>query len=99
MPGFDRTGPMGQGPMTGRGLGNCGAGRGVSQGGAVYGRGRGFGFGQGRGFGFGPAAARGYAPAQPAAQDEASWLRNQADALEAELQGIKARLSELDRDS
>lgn len=24
MPKFDGTGPMGQGPMTGRGLGNCG---------------------------------------------------------------------------
>ncbi|OAA31606.1 hypothetical protein AT15_05915 [Kosmotoga arenicorallina S304] len=23
MPGFDRTGPMGEGPMTGRGLGYC----------------------------------------------------------------------------
>jgi len=24
MPGFDRTGPLGEGPMTGRGLGRCG---------------------------------------------------------------------------
>jgi len=39
MPRFDGTGPMGQGPMTGRGLGSCGGGMG-------YGR------GQGRGFGF-----------------------------------------------
>jgi len=27
MPGFDKTGPMGQGPMTGRGFGPCGLGK------------------------------------------------------------------------
>lgn len=40
MPGQDRTGPNGQGPMTGRGLGLCGNG-GIR---------RGFGRGCGRGF-------------------------------------------------
>lgn len=38
MPRFDGTGPLGQGPMTGRGLGPCGGGMG-------YGRGYGRGFG------------------------------------------------------
>ena len=38
MPGQDKTGPFGQGPLTGRGLGPCG---------------RGFGFRRGRGFGRG----------------------------------------------
>ncbi len=42
MPRLDQTGPMGQGPMTGRGIGPCGGG---------LGRGRGLGFGA-RGFGF-----------------------------------------------
>ncbi|MBU4347911.1 DUF5320 domain-containing protein [Patescibacteria group bacterium] len=37
MPNQDKTGPMGQGPRTGRGLGPCGEG--TRQG---YGRGRGF---------------------------------------------------------
>lgn len=37
MPGFDRTGPLGQGPMTGRGMGYCGKG---------FSRGRGFGMGR-----------------------------------------------------
>ena len=37
MPGQDRTGPMGQGPLTGRGLGPCGMG-------FRRGCGRGFGF-------------------------------------------------------
>ncbi len=56
MPGGDRTGPLGFGPLTGRGLGYCagynhpgyyvppGWGRGF---------GRGWGWGRGRGFGFG----------------------------------------------
>jgi hypothetical protein len=37
MPGFDRTGPRGLGPMTGRGMGCCG--RGMRRG---YGRGYGY---------------------------------------------------------
>lgn len=37
MPGFDRTGPRGMGPMTGRGMGPCKRGR-------AYGRGLGRGF-------------------------------------------------------
>ncbi|MHA1671064.1 MAG: DUF5320 domain-containing protein [Promethearchaeota archaeon] len=60
MPGGDRTGPRGQGPMTGRGLGYCagydspgftaGAGYGLGRG---YGRGYGRGWGRGRGYGMG----------------------------------------------
>jgi hypothetical protein len=58
----------------------------------------GFGGGRGRGRGFGFAGFRGAYAGAPAAQDSA-WLRDRASALEAELQDIKARLSELDRDS
>lgn len=62
MPGFDGNGPLGQGPMTGRGMGNCvsteynprkylGLGRGQGRGiGAGRGLGRGPGKGMGRGF-------------------------------------------------
>ncbi|MFA5713948.1 MAG: DUF5320 domain-containing protein, partial [Bacteroidales bacterium] len=71
MPQGDRTGPMGQGSKTGRGLGYCssydtpgysrefreGAGRGFGRGGGG-GAGRGFGRGAGRGFGGG--AGRGF---------------------------------------
>jgi len=32
MPRFDGTGPMGQGPLTGRGLGSCRGGRGMGRG-------------------------------------------------------------------
>jgi len=41
MPRFNGTGPMGQGPMTGRGFGPCGGGMGRCWG---YGGGYGFGF-------------------------------------------------------
>lgn len=61
MPGLNRTGPQGLGPMTGRGLGLCSdgyqrvsdwVGRGIGWFGQGRGRGRGRGrFGQGRGFG------------------------------------------------
>jgi hypothetical protein len=56
MPGGDRTGPMGMGPMTGRGAGYC-AGLGMP-GYANPAPGRGFGMGGGRGRGFG--AGRGF---------------------------------------
>ena len=41
MPGFDRTGPNGSGPRTGRGFGSCGYGSGRRMG---YGRGCGMGY-------------------------------------------------------
>lgn len=47
MPGGDRTGPMGFGPMTGRGMGWCGRGGGTGSYG--FGRGGAFGWGGGRG--------------------------------------------------
>ncbi|MBN2052797.1 DUF5320 domain-containing protein [Candidatus Woesearchaeota archaeon] len=60
MPGYDGTGPRGEGSRTGRGMGYCrptgGAGyapRGAGRGSAPYGGGRGRAFGGGRGAGFG----------------------------------------------
>ena len=64
MPRGDQTGPQGQGPMTGRGLGHC---SGSDQPGYVYGApgrgygpsyGRGGGWGGGRGGGFGGGGGR-----------------------------------------
>jgi hypothetical protein len=49
MPGFDKTGPQGQGQMTGRGMGQCGKGHGMRMG---FGRCRGYGRGLGRYFGW-----------------------------------------------
>ncbi len=58
MPGLDRTGPLGEGPRTGRGTGRCGTGQGTRprRGG---GPGRGGGRGIGRGPGQGNFAGRG----------------------------------------
>ncbi len=56
MPGGDRTGPRGLGPMTGRGLGSCrGAWEGGVPGGGfgpprAFGYGYGYGYGRGRGW-------------------------------------------------
>lgn len=83
MPGQNGTGPMGMGPMTGRGMGPCG-------GGFAYGRGR-------RGDrGFGWRRFWGYYPtAMPSAEEEAKILAEDANLLEEELKGIKVRLAEL----
>ena len=70
MPGEDRTGPMGKGPGTGRGLGRCGTpdkqskdAEGAAEnlekeGGWGRGRGEGQGRGRGRGRGFGRGGGR-----------------------------------------
>ena len=51
MPGGDRTGPLGEGQMTGKGFGSCGSsdapGYGYMR--PFFGRGLGFGWGRGRG--------------------------------------------------
>jgi len=71
MPRGDRTGPMGSGPMTGRGMGYCagypgpgfmvpGPGLGFGRG---FGMGRGMGGGMGRGMGGGMGRGMGYNPA------------------------------------
>ncbi len=59
MPGNDRTGPNGEGPMTGRGLGLCGNGERRTGTGARLGFGAGFGRGYGRGLGRGFGRGRG----------------------------------------
>ena len=59
MPGGDGTGPWGQGPMTGRGLGYCSGNN--APGWTVPGPGRGMGYGRGRGgYGLGLGLRRGW---------------------------------------
>ena len=53
MPGGDRTGPMGYGPRTGRGMGFCSGFNAPGYASPGFGRGMGRGFGMGRGRGFG----------------------------------------------
>jgi hypothetical protein len=101
MPGFDATGPRGQGPGRGWGLGPCGAG--LRRGGGP-GRGRGLalgaGFGAGgfrRGYGsWGIGASRPRPVVAASPQDDVAALRHEANALKAELEAVRKRLAELE---
>ncbi|HDQ41957.1 MAG TPA: hypothetical protein ENN39_13150 [Desulfonatronum sp.] len=99
MPGFDGTGPRGQGPMTGGGFGYCASGgyaQGVARGGGL-GRGRGQGRGFGRGFGrcgfFGGAPYGGFV--QLSETDEKTFLESRLKWLEQEKSRISERLGGL----
>ena len=109
MPGFDRTGPAGMGPMTGWGRGLCGS-RGYYGGGQRYwGYGRGYGRGWGRGWrhrywanampGWGrmypPPWGEYYGPAYPQ-EDELAALKEEAAWLKEELNAVEERLRELE---
>ena len=62
MPRGDRTGPWGQGPMTGRAAGFCAGFRvpGFMNPASWFGRGRGIGYGRGQGFGRGRGRGMGW---------------------------------------
>jgi hypothetical protein len=98
MPGMDRTGPMGQGPLTGRGFGPCNGGSG--QGGG-FGRGfrMGFGAGMGRGAGRGFRWRTGGFAAQQSVElsreDQRKILEQELSDLESEKEALKKRLEEL----
>ncbi|PID39466.1 MAG: hypothetical protein CR984_06845 [Proteobacteria bacterium] len=103
MPGFDRSGPVGGGPMTGGGRGLCGgSGRAAKQ--PVYGRGYGYGRGMGFRRGGGRGWGRGAGPAfggfgYPAGKtDEAGMLRANADAMQRSLKSIQRRIAELEKE-
>ena len=90
MPRVDGTGPMGMGPMTGKGAGIC---AGVAP---AFNRGRGFrrmfhltGIPGWAGY---PAYCGAYAPEA----DEKEFLGKQAEFMESQLQQVKKRLKELD---
>jgi len=82
MPLRDGTGPYGEGPLTGRGLGPCGRG-------LAFRRGTGFGrgLGLGRGFGF-------RAPVEPVELSKEQKVK----ILEAEKAEIEAELKELEKE-
>jgi hypothetical protein len=87
MPGFDQTGPMGNGPMTGGGFGRCGAG--VGRGGVGRrGGGRGLGY---RRFQQGPPV-----DTAPAVNPEPMPGSGQLNRLEAALASIEARLARIE---
>lgn len=97
MPGGDRRGPLGEGPMTGRGMGFCSgyqregyAQRPFYGKGSVRGRGRGF------GFGMHPIRAGYFAPeAGQSTESEIAFLKSEISAFENTIQQLSARLNEL----
>src|SRR4030042_2727579 len=112
MPSGDRTGPMGQGPRTGRALGFCSGydSPGYTKGfGGGMGRGFGFGRGMGRGRGFGIGRFFGwpytgsfqeFPGMQPVSEDDGiKMLKSQAESLKRTQKDIEKRLSELGKES
>jgi len=107
MPAGNGTGPMGAGPMTGRGAGSC-AGNSTQTNtntGAFggFGRGRGAGCrggrGFGRGFGNGQGFRQGGVPnaGVPSAETELNVLKQQAQSLADAQKNILGRITELEK--
>jgi hypothetical protein len=112
MPGGDGTGPKGMGPMTGRGAGFCagysvpGYANPMTGRGFGFGRGRGFGRGMGRGFrrrfggGWGGPYVNLYDgnpyDTNVTPQQESEILKNQAKAMQDEINAINERIVELE---
>lgn len=110
MPGGDRTGPRGMGPMTGRGFGWC---RGAWEGGSPgshHGPTPGFGYGRSRGWrhcnyatglpgwargGRGRFWPMGYSQWSP--QDELDYLKEYTQGLEEALNATRSRMAEIER--
>ena len=109
MPGFDRSGPMGTGPMTGGGRGWCRRAVGAVHP-PVYGSGYGYGRGMGFRRGFGRAYGRSAGPAfggyayppitgmagPLSTTDELAMLQANADAMRTSLESIQRRIAELE---
>ena len=97
MPRGDRTGPLGQGPMTGRRMGVC---TGYNRPGMMN-HFFGGGFGRGRGMGYRryfPYSTEPY-PVEYSAEEEAGILHTQAEELKSGLKDIENRLAQLEKKS
>jgi len=73
MPGFDSTGPLGEGPRTGRAMGRCRGGSGLME--------RGCGMGRGMGM----CRGRGSRQAASSADTDVNFLLKRIEALEEKL--------------
>jgi len=78
MPALDKTGPQGQGPMTGRGMGPCGKGIG-------FGRGFGYGFGRGGRRGLGRFFGGGQTWSKTDLEDYKKALKEEIEDVDKEL--------------
>ena len=89
MPRGDRTGPMGEGPMTGLKRGDCA--NGTTGFGMGRGFGRGFGFGRGRGFGWRWQDESNKATEEASLKSTIEVLKNQLKNFEGLLQKLKSQ--------
>ena len=108
----DGTGPMGQGPMTGRGAGYCAGYDGPGYANPISRRGVGFGrggvglprYGGGRGRGYRnwyratglPGWQRAYPPVQPTAKEEKEMIKEEKEILQEEMNALKERMKALE---
>jgi hypothetical protein len=105
MPRGDRTGPLGEGPMTGRQLGygagynspGYARGSGMGLGRGFFGRGRGFfGFGRGYRYFWRENPANYDLPAEASQSDELNFIKSTVQDLKNTLAAISDRLNRLD---
>ncbi len=87
MPAFNGTGPQGQGPMTGRGLGPCGRGQRFGFG-IRFGRFMGFRRGLGRYFGWNIPQTK---------EEEIEEIKKYKKALEEEIEDVDKELTNLQK--
>ena len=115
MPRVDGTGPRGMGPMTGHGAGYCAGFVMPDNENPIPGRGFGMSFGRGRGaWSWRCGGGRGwrnmfYATGQPGwmrfgatpvdAEMEKQALKNQAEAMQGEMDAIRKRLEEMEKEN
>ncbi len=96
MPGGDRTGPMGMGSMTGRGLGFCTDNYRTE--GAFRQFGSGFGRGRGMGFKRSPQRFMEPYPESYSSETEVEALHRKAEGLKNNLDQVEKRLSQLEKE-
>ena len=89
MPGYDKTGPMGEGPMTGLKRGSCADG--TTGFGMGRGFGRGFGFGRGRGFGLRRQDTSNKVSEEASLKSTIEILKDQLKNFESLLQKLKSQ--------
>lgn len=108
MPGFDQSGPLGNGPKTGRGMGRCftdygtptgqsAPNLGLGRGGRAYGCGMGRGAGMRNGMNMGPGRRNFSAPSQAERleiEEELARARETISSLEARLKNLKPDVTE-----
>ena len=98
MPGLNRSGPLGEGPMTGGGRGLCNPSNTGFAGGYNYGRDGGFGRGFGRGYGPGMGMRRGFGRGnQPAYDQVPQNEKSKIDMLKAEASYMKSTLDAINK--